>query len=445
MPWDFDNVPSSSAKHHQKGPSNGATHGDVRVEFPTDADVLAGTNILHSVTGSPGAGDLDSIARAVDTGNLYRLKGVGPISWERADGFGPAAAGVVFPVFTWAPGLASDPARGRFQTFPEVIAAIDTLRPGVGIFQIAVDTTGAPAIIPPGTYEMSGVRFHSFYNVANFTPKAIVTVQEGVTFTGEFPTIADFVVLDFEGSTPIFEVPMVGTSGAVLNLVRGGSVAVSGAGPMIHVQAGRILQISLENVHDPFGIVNGGILSNSGPIVDLDAGAFCVMNIGPGVQAPVSWAPDTIAGAVGSFLGIHTKSPSAVPQLNHSGFLGGTFGFRRQEALEIDGPYGDTSTPAQAAFGKSIEIVNPGPGGTMGVTIIDDAAAYPGGTIEVVLAYGAFPNVAAVPTQISTIGANTIDGAATFTLTRERESVILRSNGLAAGAGDWRVVGGRGQ
>ena len=155
---------------------------------------------------------------------------------------------------------------------------------------ILFDDTYGSIAIPTGTYDMAGVVFTCLGDFPT------ITLQDGCVFTNQFPILDGFFTIISQSTSTVYTLPSPNTQTITLT---GGVTLECTSAPMIEVpENGQLLILMDENAQ---------FQSSGYEVLQLDAGADCLIFGGPGVVV----ADNTVTGVSGSNLIMYVNSSSA--------------------------------------------------------------------------------------------------------------------------------------
>lgn len=172
-----------------------------------------------------------------------------------------------------------NPAENVYTDWPTLYADVSGL-PGARI--ILIDNSlisPAPAVIPAGTYDLSGVSFIGRLDMALATP---LHFADGAILTG-IASFADGLEVHSLSSLPVLSVPAGQTR--ILKVQFATSLQADGAAPFVHVEAGGALVLAC--------LFGAELRTGAQAVVDIDGGGQLLLSafLHTTVQA------DTISGA----------------------------------------------------------------------------------------------------------------------------------------------------
>lgn len=202
----------------------------------------------------------------------------------------------------WKPGAPSG--GSQVATWGEVMAIVQSTP---GSIEISVDTSLAPAVVPPGVHDLEGrMSFRGIPNSFGFTgPPTIVSLDDGAQWVN--PAFLETVTVE-TNCTAVRAIVMSNFRALALNF--GSQIRNLGTIAPFFVPAGDIIALRIQG--------QAGLIGNF-PIVELDAGAPGGGLIIQGLELN-GLDPDVFAGGVGSLLGYLCDGTWRAPTL--SAFLG---------------------------------------------------------------------------------------------------------------------------
>lgn len=206
---------------------------------------------------------------------------------------------------------------------------------------ILFDDTYGSLEIPTGTYNMAGV---TFVCPVDFPT---IVLQDGCVFTNQFPILNGFFTFLSQSTSVVYTVPSTATQ--TITFTGGVGLECTSA-PIIEVpDHGQLLLLMDENAQ---------FQSSGNAVLQLDAGANCIIFGGPGVVV----ADNTVAGVSGSNLIMYVNSTSAKLSTNQTGMAGTIEIYLNTVATSLG--YSDTysigETQAQGAIDYCVGAIQAG-------------------------------------------------------------------------------------
>jgi len=331
--------------------------------------------------------------------------------------------------FVFRPGGVANPLQGIFTTWPSLYAAL-ILRDGPKVIEFD-DSIVSPCVIPapvvPGTpYDMTDVTWTGW--TTEFTPNAVVCA-DGATFTA---------LRKFTGNITVSTLAVLPSASPVSDLASGEQVFIWTAD--ISAGAGVVPFFSLANLvagdYVAFWLHNFGTLGFYANAVPTVGGAIAGTNVYVYVQEMSAVYKRQLGGAVGATLILMLTSTSAAVGHLQSNWLGTiTISSTRAQALQLVpaggtvpsvAPVNLTNTP-----GSFVRLDATAGAITQPLPIIASSSYFytHGKSVTIKETSGINPVI------VNTPGAETINGAATYTIPPGGVAEFISD-----GVSNWSVV-----